>query len=420
MYIKKLILKNVQKHSLLEVNFQQGISIIYGHTDAGKSSIVRAIRWAIFDDFSSDAIRKLKTKETSVKVILDDDTEVTRIKSNSVNAYELLIPGQELKRFDSIGKGIPEEILKVFGMEILEIDGVKINLNIAEQLAAPFLIGKEYPSTFRAKLFNQLTGNDIQDKIFKDLNKDILGFGRELSNIEKLIVDYQTELKGLEEEKVKAEELYESLNNLLMFLEDLNQTKEKYTELNKKFKNLIASENEAILAINSIKLVPNDAINSIKDKLALFTALKPLQDRARSNRTEKVDAEAVLKKIIVPAFDGAVIQAKIERLLTLKDLAFKKCINSDSGSQTLIQIGLIKTPDLQLEEKYVILNRIEKLKTLLACLQSNDDNVNRVKASLLSLDVKDVSDVEKLNELKKSLPICKECGRLLENCNENK
>ena len=73
-YIKKLELINVQKHSHLVINLRNGVNIFWGKTGCGKSAIIRALRWILANDFSSDEIRKDGTKrivETSTSLITD-------------------------------------------------------------------------------------------------------------------------------------------------------------------------------------------------------------------------------------------------------------------------------------------------------------------------------------------------------------
>lgn len=415
--IKTLILKNFQAHSHLELNFQMGINIIHGETDSGKSSIVRALRWICFDDFSSNEARKLGTKETVVTVIFDSGIEISRIKSNSVNAYTLK-NGNEEKRFDAIGKGIPEEISKVFGMELLDVDGVKINLNIAEQLAAPFLLGKEFPSTFRAKLFNQLTGNDIQDKIFKGLNKDILGFGRDISSLEKQTIDHQKELEVLEPQQVKVDKTYDNLSNSLCFIEDLNTNKESYLSLSKRLienKTLVLEANNAV---NRIKTLKENVLNNIKEKLSLLNALKPLQDRATRLQGDLADTEVNIGRLVVPSLDSVKVRGKIETLLKLTELSEDLERNSFYYQHHKEEINKIPQIDLTLDEKYVILDRLEKLRISLACLQDNMVHQVKISKNLVILNMQIQKDELQFNELKKSLPICPTCNQLLEKCNE--
>ena len=177
MWIHQLILKNFQKHSDLTLDFISGVNVLYGKTEAGKSCIRRAFSWLFFGIPQGNVIRKENTKKTSVKGILNNGISVERIKSASVNAYILNIPGKKEQRFDSVGRKIPEEIQLALKTSLIEIDKETINLNIADQIALPFLMDES--GTFRSKLFNKITGSEITDKVLQDLNKDILKISRE-------------------------------------------------------------------------------------------------------------------------------------------------------------------------------------------------------------------------------------------------
>ena len=139
MYIKSLTLQNFKKHENLTVEFSDKLNILYGANDAGKSCVIEAIKWIFFGEGKD--IRKENTKKTTVSVILDNGVKVSKIRSASINAYELQI-GDEIKRFDSVGKTIPDEIQTALQTRTIDIDGNEIILNIADQITLPFLLGE--------------------------------------------------------------------------------------------------------------------------------------------------------------------------------------------------------------------------------------------------------------------------------------
>ena len=171
MYIKELEVKNFQKHAKFKATFSDKVNVLHGESDAGKSCIIRALRWVLVGDIQGDVVRKEGSKKTTVTIVLDDDTKVTRIKSSTVNAYVLEKDGKETK-FDSIGKNLPEPILNLFNIPIMEVDKEQVILNIQSQLDAPFLLSNS--GSFRVKVLNKLTGNHILDKIIQSFNKDLL------------------------------------------------------------------------------------------------------------------------------------------------------------------------------------------------------------------------------------------------------
>ena len=145
MFICSLNLINFKKHAKLAIEFSENLNILYGNNSAGKSCVIEAIKWIFFGEGTD--IRKEGTKKTTVSVTLDNGTKITKIRSASINAYELEVNG-ETKRFDSVGKSIPDEIKEALGVRTIDIDGEEIILNIANQISLPFLLSES--ATFRS------------------------------------------------------------------------------------------------------------------------------------------------------------------------------------------------------------------------------------------------------------------------------
>ena len=176
MYIKSLKLNNFQKHSDLQINFVNGVNVLYGASDIGKSCIRRAIEWVVQNE-SIDGVRKTGTKKTTVTITLDNNIEVERVRSTSINRY-IIRKGKDEQVYDAIGKSIPDEVKEVLTIYPIDIDGEQIYLNSQPQIGLPFLFDKS--PAFRMKLFNKLTGNDVLDRLFSEFNKDILRIKRNL------------------------------------------------------------------------------------------------------------------------------------------------------------------------------------------------------------------------------------------------
>jgi len=182
-WIKKLELINFQKHADLTIPLVNGINVIHGASFAGKSCVVRAIKWLFFNEPKGDVVRKEEgdkfTKKTSVKITFENNGKeitVERVKSNSINSYIVYDGEKKEPPYNSVGKTIPDDIKKLLGVSTFNIDKDSLILNVANQITLPFLFDKS--GTFRMKLFNKLTGASIIDKVFQSLNKDILQLNR--------------------------------------------------------------------------------------------------------------------------------------------------------------------------------------------------------------------------------------------------
>ena len=229
--IASVDITNFEIHSFLQLKFEDGINILYGDSNRGKSSIERAIKWVLFNENIS-GFRKLDTKQTSVLIRLKSKYEIERVRSATINRYILREPNKNEIELNAVGRsGVPEEIKKIIGIEPVFIGDEEVYINSYPQIALPFLFGTKGVKSDRAKLFNQLTGNDLLDKLFSQFNKDLLVMNRNLrENKERLIIQEQ-ELTTKEKEKDILQYRYDKLKNLFKKIEDDQKKYDKLLEL---------------------------------------------------------------------------------------------------------------------------------------------------------------------------------------------
>ena len=223
MWIRKIKLENFQKHESFEADFSDGVNILIGETDAGKSCIVRAFNWVLFGSSLKKA-RKVGSKITKVEIENSEGVVVRRIKSSSINAYEIECEG-EVKRYDSIGRSIPDDVVKVLMCNTVNIDGEELNLNIAPQISLPFMIKES--GLFRMKVINKLTGNDILDSVTQSFNKDNLKISRESRVIDEEKDERQKDLDNEVKYLSSIEEKFNNSNNIYISIVDENKKLDK-------------------------------------------------------------------------------------------------------------------------------------------------------------------------------------------------
>ena len=315
MWIKKLKLNNFQKHSSLEIDFENGVNVLFGSSDAGKSCIRRAIEWIVQNE-NIDGIRKTGTKKTSVTILLDNGNEIERVRSQSINRY-ILREGKDEKVFDSIGKTIPEEVEEALNISPIEVDGEKIYLNSQPQIALPFLFDKS-PS-FRMKLFNKLTGNDVLDKLFGQFNKDILRIKRNAKEETERFEKRALELKEKEIEKEKAEAIHIRLKVRVEKIKKLYEKYSKLLELKELHEKIIVSKNEAIKELKYIKIPKDIDIKGVREKIDKFQELKDLKNRCEKLSVGLAKVNGQIKEIKPVSIDISALNTKISRLDILKN-----------------------------------------------------------------------------------------------------
>ena len=115
-------IENFQAHENLTVNFSNYTGIT-GPSNKGKTAIVRAINWCLYNNPSgSDFITKGKTK-CRVTVTFSDGLVITRTKGSSVNSYDIIPVGEDIIHMEGFGVGPVDEVVKAHGMHEIDCFG---------------------------------------------------------------------------------------------------------------------------------------------------------------------------------------------------------------------------------------------------------------------------------------------------------
>jgi len=217
MFIRKLEIKNFQCHEHLLFDLNEGVNAITGESDQGKSAIIRALRWLIFNKPDGQQYRKHGTKETVVRVVLDNGTAVARVRSSAINRYVLEIKGSETQVYDSFGRDIPEPIVNAFGISpAVFSEDVSEELSISKQFDGPFLLSAS--GIVKAQVLGTLSKTSILDTAVRMVGSDIRLRGRHANlmsaDIEKSTAELDNfgDLEGQSERVAKIEKSFEKLN----------------------------------------------------------------------------------------------------------------------------------------------------------------------------------------------------------------
>lgn len=103
--LRRLILKNFQCHEHLELKLGK-ITVLTGDNDAGKSAIIRALRWLVLNEWEGEANDFITWGQSMAEVSLElEGHTIIRSKSASDNSYSL-----DDERFPKFGTQVPEKI----------------------------------------------------------------------------------------------------------------------------------------------------------------------------------------------------------------------------------------------------------------------------------------------------------------------
>lgn len=406
MFIKQIQLKNFQKHSDLTVNLTNGVNTIVGKTGAGKSCIIRALRW-ILNDITGDFLRKEGTKKTEVTIKLDNGIKITRVRSDTVNRYILENNG-ETEEFNSIGKTLPEKIKSILNVPILKVDKEELLLNVHTQLASPFLLGDT--GTYRSKVLNALTGNDILEAVLRSYNRDLLELSKNTRNYQEEIKEKQELITKFKQEHDNIKVIYDNVSVIVTSVKTVQERVQKVALLSEQIiKNNQQIKNNQETLDNTVVLSNQTTENltiSIEDYLTIYD-IKQDFDRIVveiNNCLIEMDDCFVYE-------DTAQLCGRVEQYQIVYDLLLKLIENNRVKSE----IDKIKLIDVEKIDINSIRKRLEQLEIVARLSQELTLKVSAIQNLVLqekSLTGQINAEITKYNQLVEKIPVikCQKCG----------
>lgn len=144
--IEQLKATNLQKHTDITLNFIEGVNVITGPTDSGKTAIFRGLKWVLMNEGDSSKLVKHGTQRCTVSVTIDGNT-VERSYSASSNTYKL-----NDNLYKSFRTSVPADIAALVNMDAISVQ---------DRRALPFMV--YYKGSETAEQFSTMLDlNEIQ------------------------------------------------------------------------------------------------------------------------------------------------------------------------------------------------------------------------------------------------------------------
>ena len=212
MELSKVNITNFQSHKESELEFTDGVNVIIGPSDAGKSAIFRAIYWVITNRPLGDSFRSYWGGDTRVDLHFDD-VIISRLKGDSDNQY--IITNESPLVLKAFGTDTPEVV------KLLSLD----DINIQSQIDPPFLLANTPGEV--AQLLNKAASIDDIDKAMSNLKSYYNETKRSKTYLEKQIADMEEELKQ-----------YDNLPRLEQLVEELERIENEAEVYTRQYSNL--------------------------------------------------------------------------------------------------------------------------------------------------------------------------------------
>lgn len=152
--ISSIEIKNFLSHKHTILDLTNGVNVLVGPTDSGKSACIKALKWVMNNRPSGDAFRSSWGGETRVDITLEEGICISRIKSDAKNVY---IVGKTV--FEGFGTKVPVEVTTLLNLNAT---------NLQEQFDPHFLLSSSSGEV--AAHFNKVAHLDKIDTSLKNLN----------------------------------------------------------------------------------------------------------------------------------------------------------------------------------------------------------------------------------------------------------
>ena len=170
---KQMIIKNFKSHEETVLDLDEGVNVIYGNPQSGKTNLIRAMELLVYNrpvgaKFMPKFLPKCETEvavidseglKIGIKVMLTKSKKGVKKRESTYYYMEDTITG-ELWDSTGVGKSVPPEITKALNLS---------DINIQLQDDPPFMATKSGSKI--SKTVNKITGLDIGDQLNSELTK---------------------------------------------------------------------------------------------------------------------------------------------------------------------------------------------------------------------------------------------------------
>ncbi len=224
--IKSIGLHNFQSHKDTRLEFHKGVNVVVGNSATGKTAILRALKWVMFNKPKGDSFRSHWGGDMAVDLAVDNGI-VARTKSKTTNGYSL--NGESYKAF---GQGVPDEITTALNMD---------SVNVQYQFDTHFLLSNSPGEV--AQYLNRIVGLDAIDRGMSNIASKSRKIEQELSYAKKMLEEDEERLTGFD------------------YLAEAEKDIDQLEKLQEEQQNLLNKKTKLFLLIGEVEIVENNLVD---------------------------------------------------------------------------------------------------------------------------------------------------------------
>jgi hypothetical protein len=264
--LKKIILENFRKHEHSVFFLSNGLTVFKGSSYAGKSAVVKAVKWALTNRPPGNSIRRRGSD--FVKVTLEfDDCIIIRGKNKDFNGYKLFKNGK-WQEFNAIKLDVPKEVIDASNL---------LQENIQGQFDKYFML-QDSAGEVAAK-WNEAADMEIISKITKEAAAQARKITENMAFSESRIQETNEKLNS-----------FKNLENIRKIWNDFCDKKNEFKvmfSLYNSLSNILKSAKQCIDRIEFLfaEIKPEDRLNKFEKKYLQYKE-EERENALRVNRTK--------------------------------------------------------------------------------------------------------------------------------------
>lgn len=337
------------EHSVLH-DFDPGLNLIYGESDSGKTSLVRALKLVAYNNFDPLCVR---TGAKNCRVRVESDKGYVEVVRGTKNEWTTCLNGEPPQVFSKIGKKILPQAADILGLHVVELGDIKLPVNVMDQGEGHFMLnelgGDSASGSMRAQIIDEISGLSGIEGLVKEVSLDRHRFGREM----KLNEDQAKELRESMHDvgELDAEEIL--LTEVESLMRESTQAMKTIQLLADVFEEHHKVSEEVSQVDSRIKAMPNTKV--------LKAILGPSQEVF-----EEVNSMLMLHQVHARAKDD--LGRKTKELSCIPDL--------DAASKAIAQ------SEVSINKAASALSQAEELSDAIEDMGETEERLQRVELSL--------------------------------------
>ena len=392
--IDSLQLNNFQSHENSKLEFTPGINVIIGKSDSGKSSVLKALLYAVKNKPASNNYPSHWIKNSNGKLTEDMRITISKNKNDLVRVRNQFNNGYTFNDvvFNAIGRDVPEEIQNYFNLQ---------DVNIQQQFDSHFLLS-ETPGAI-ARFLNELVKLDDIDIYLSAVDSKKRETNRELKNKESIITETEKDLKKYDWLE-PAQELAEQYKNVCWELELIH---DKFSSLQTLFQEIKNSKN-VLKRFENLDII-----------IKLLATYQIIQSDYTIQSTQ-IENLKLLKNQILANKNLLTAQPDLQKAESLFEAYSEICERLENKETDISNLqDYIQSIVLYQSEKFIDSEKFEKLVQKIQTYQEkiksyNTEKLYNIIDSIITIknSQKNISSI--ISKLELQLPnICPLCGKNL-------